>query len=90
MNNSERNSRAENLVLLINALYPPTIILAVAIASFFFLPAERREIILTSTLSASAAAWTVRGRGDEKQQLNEQNISLEAELNSEENRGSGR
>lgn len=91
MNNSERNSRAENLVLIINATYPPTIILAVAIASFFFLPTERREIILTGTLSAAATAWTVgRGRNGSDGNQGDQNISLEAELNSGEGRGSGR
>lgn len=90
MNQSDRNSRTENLVLVINAIYPPTIILTVAIASFFFLPPDRRELIFTSTLSAAATAWSIRNRA-ENSKPNEQNISLEAELNAgDDHRGSGR
>lgn len=91
MNQSERNTRTENLVLVINALFPPFIILAIAVGSYFALPPDRREIIFSSALSASAAAWTVRTRSVSESKPSEQNISLEAELNAgEDHRGSGR
>lgn len=87
MDSPKGNSRAEDLVMVINAIFPPSIILVATIAALFMLPPERREIILSGTIGASAAAWTIKSRSAG---ATKQNISLDAELNAGDNRGSGR